>query len=226
VRSRRRAFARPWANETLTFFPCFFLYPPAGTDAIAELLDIIRACAETGESLTVDERNLFCVAYKIKAAPLRRASAVLGAIADREAIEAQHGGRGSRSGGPSRTQLAQEARAALAVELRAVCAEVIGLVQWQLLPHASGEAAVLFHKLAGDYSRYLAECASAGEREGAARAAAAAYEAGLALAREQLLPGAQLRLGITLNYSVLMYEVLGETASALEITKEGTLCAS
>lgn len=90
-----------------------------------------------------------------------------------------------------------------------------------LIPNAaSGESKVFYHKMKGDYHRYLAEFASGEKRKGAATAAHEAYKNATDVAQTDLTPTHPIRLGLALNFSVFYYEILNSPDRACHLAKQ------
>merc|ERR1712000_688091 len=71
----------------------------------------------------------------------------------------------------------KEYRMKIELELEKVCEDVLYVLDEALIPNAAtGESKVFYHKMKGDYHRYLAEFASGEKRKGAATAAHEAYK--------------------------------------------------
>merc|ERR1712151_97008 len=78
-----------------------------------------------------------------------------------------------------------------------------------------GEELCFFYKMRGDYLRYKTEWSGEGQREEAAQMAAQSYQAGMDQAA-QLSAIHPVRLGLSLNYSVFLHEVYGDTGEAIQ----------
>jgi hypothetical protein len=107
-------------------------------------------------------------------------------------------------------------------ELDDICAEVIDLLENQLVKNgiANGaveESRVFYLKMLGDYWRYRAE--SAGDGSGYNKKAQVAYEGAMNLAEKHLEATHPIRLGLALNYSVCYYEILNEPKKACDLAK-------
>ena len=72
----------------------------------------------------------------------------------------------------------------------------------------------------GDYYRYLAEFQSSEGRQDAADNALLAYKAATEIAEDSLDPTHPIRLGLALNYSVFLYEVLAKSSEACTLAKQ------
>lgn len=169
-----------------------------------------------GTDLSVEERNLLSVAYKNVIGARRASWRVLNSIEAKEAERAS-------DGEINKVQLVRAYKAKVEKELDSVCEEILKIIKECLLPHAeTAESKVFYHKMSGDYHRYLAEYKTQVAKKEAAQAAEEAYAAAHAIAsdKEQGLPPTHpIRLGLALNYSVFFYEILGSPEKACEHAK-------
>ena len=76
----------------------------------------------------------------------------------------------------------------------AVCEDILKVLDDHLIKSAeSGESKVFYHKMKGDYHRYLAEFASGDKRSGAADAAHESYKTASSVASSELPPTHPIR---------------------------------
>jgi 14-3-3 protein epsilon len=102
-------------------------------------------------------------------------------------------------------------REKLEEELTQKCHEVLKLLE-HLIPRASSSrpaSRINYLKLAGDYHRYLAEFCCGPARKTHAQQALSFYQSGQVVANKMLAPDHTIRLGLALNYTALLAEVLG-----------------
>jgi 14-3-3 protein epsilon len=152
--------------------------------------------------LTVEERNLLSVAFKNVVGAKRAAWRTLNVEEHRD------------------NELIKSYKRQVEGELQAICQTVLKLLEDVLVPQTKGkqnEAEVFYLKMAGDYHRYLAELSAA---HGNDQKAAQNYESAMAIASEKLSPTNPSRLGLALNYSVCMYEILKDHKKACELAKK------
>ena len=83
-----------------------------------------------------------------------------------------------------------------------------------------GESKVFYHKMKGDYYRYLAEFSSGEKRNEAAEKSLSAYKAASDVAVTELPPTHPIRLGLALNFSVFYYEILNSPDRACQLAKQ------
>jgi len=169
--------------------------------------------------LSVEERNLLSVGYK-NAVGARRASlriaTVVKAKAERKAkapeaddvIKAQ-------------LQLATHYEKQVMTELEDVCHQLLDLIENHLLKieNNSTESIIFFHKMKGDYTRYLSEH-SPTSKQALIEQAKEAYNTATELAEKELCPTHPTRLGLSLNYSVHSYEIVNDADLACKMAQK------
>jgi 14-3-3 protein epsilon len=164
-----------------------------------------------GRPLSADERELLSVSYKRIITGQRKSLGYLASLLDRDDTKASQ----------TRVDRLTATRAHIIRELDDCCADLIALIDGRLLPASDdAHALVFYHKLTGDYLRYVSEFKDGPERLRSAGAARDSYENALQVAREHLHPWAPAHLGVVLNYSVCLYEVLGQRAEGMEMAQK------
>lgn len=81
------------------------------------------------------------------------------------------------------------------------------------------EALVFFHKMKGDYYRYIAEYAIAEKRNAAAQKALSSYQEAHDVA-SKLASTHPVRLGLALNFSVFYYEIMQNPEKACKMARD------
>jgi len=176
-----------------------------------EMVDIMKKIACTYSDLTVQERNLLSVAYKNVIGARRASLRIITSIEQKE----------ENKGNEKRVAQTKEYRAKVETELTNICNDVLSILDKYLIPAANtAESKVFFHKMKGDYFRYLAEFATGNTRKDAAEKSLAAYKAASEIANAELLPTHPMRLGLALNFSVFYYEILNSPERACQLAKE------
>ncbi|KAK5693726.1 hypothetical protein LTR97_010296 [Elasticomyces elasticus] len=171
----------------------------------------VRAVDDLGGELTVDERNLLSVAYKNVVGTRRASWRIISSIEQKEEAK----------GSDKHVGIIREYRQKIELELEKVCQDVLDVLDDSLIPKAeTGESKVFYHKMKGDYHRYLAEFASGEKRKGAATAAHEAYKSATDVAQTELTPTHPIRLGLALNFSVFYYEILNSPDRACHLAKQ------
>ncbi|KAF3439221.1 hypothetical protein FNV43_RR17496 [Rhamnella rubrinervis] len=161
--------------------------------------------------LTVEERNLLSVAYKNVIGSLRAAWRIVSSIEQKEESRKNE----------EHVTLVKDYRSKVELELSAVCAGILRLLDSHLIPSAStSESKVFYLKMKGDYYRYLAEFKVGDERKAAAEDTMLAYKAAQDIALTDLAPTHPIRLGLALNFSVFYYEILNSSEKACGMAKQ------
>ncbi|KAJ6445640.1 14-3-3 protein [Purpureocillium lavendulum] len=176
-----------------------------------EMVTYMKEVAKLGGELTVDERNLLSVAYKNVVGTRRASWRIISSIEQKE----------ESKGSEKHVSTIKEYRNKIEAELEQVCQDVLNVLDESLIPNAAtGESKVFYHKMKGDYHRYLAEFASGEKRKVAATAAHEAYKNATDVAQTDLTPTHPIRLGLALNFSVFYYEILNSPDRACHLAKQ------
>ncbi|KAL1638544.1 hypothetical protein SLS58_008873 [Diplodia intermedia] len=172
---------------------------------------LTQQLSQLGGELTVDERNLLSVAYKNVVGTRRASWRIISSIEQKE----------ESKGSDKHVGTIRDYRQKIETELEKVCQDVLDVLDDSLIPKAeSGESKVFYHKMKGDYHRYLAEFASGEKRKVAATAAHEAYKTATDVAQTELTPTHPIRLGLALNFSVFYYEILNSPDRACHLAKQ------
>lgn len=175
------------------------------------MVQYMKKVAESGQELTVDERNLLSVAYK-NVIGTRRASwrLILSIEQKEEQKNASH-----------HVEMIKLYNSKIESELEDICNDVLDVLVKHLLPKAeSGESKVFYYKMKGDYHRYLAEIASGDKKKQAATDAHESYRKATDIAQTELSPTHPIRLGLALNFSVFYYDILNSPSRACHLAKQ------
>ena len=159
----------------------------------------------------MEERNLLSVAYKNVIGSRRASWRIISSIEQKE----------ESKGNSANVDKIKSYRNKVEQELSNVCSDILKVLDENLLPAAqTGESKVFYHKMKGDYYRYLAEFAVADKRSQAADAAHEAYKQASDVAQTELAPTHPIRLGLALNFSVFYYEIMGSPDRACHLAKQ------
>jgi len=177
----------------------------------SEMVDSMKKVAELGTELTVDERNLFSVAYKNVIGARRAAWRIISSI---EAKEVE------RNENEAKVTKVKDYRKKIEAELTDICNDVLKVLDGHLIPSAAAsESKVFYLKMKGDYLRYMAEFSTGDVRKEAANKALAAYKSAIEVAAD-MPPTNPIRLGLVLNFSVFYYEILNSQDEACSLAKQ------
>lgn len=172
-----------------------------GAERYEDMCEVMKMVVEAaGPELSTEERNLLSVAYK-NVVGSRRASL-----------------RSFNLEAPS--NFMELYKGQLQKELQTICDEILGLLNNTLIQTngADEEAQVFYLKMAADYYRYLAECVDS-NKESAAMAEKN-YDSAYIIAKNSLPATSPIRLGLALNYSVCLYEIVQKQEDACALAKD------
>lgn len=176
-----------------------------------EMVEAVKKIATADVELTVEERNLLSVAYKNVIGARRASLRIISAIEQKE----------ENKGNEQRVAATKEYKAKVEAELFKICQDIIDVLDKHLIKSAnSAESKVFYHKMKGDYHRYLAEFANGDQRKAAADKSLEAYTAASEIAEKELAPTHPIRLGLALNFSVFYYEILNSPQKACQLSKQ------
>merc|ERR1712190_93459 len=123
-------------------------------------------------------------------------------------------------GNENNATFAKEYCGKVEVELNKICDTILGLLDNNLINKASnGESKVFYQKMKADYYRYIAEFSEGDKKTKAAESARVAYDEAQKVAEKDLAVTHPIRLGLALNYSVFMYEVLQKPDEACKMAR-------
>lgn len=167
----------------------------------------MKAVANQGQELSVEERNLLSVAYKNVVGARRASWRVISSILQR--------------GDSDKQEHIKEYLGKIERELVDICTDILNIIETTLIPNSSSdEGKVFFYKMKGDYHRYLAEFQVDDARKKSAEAALEAYKQASQIANANLPPTHPIRLGLALNFSVFYYEILNSPERACQLAKQ------
>jgi len=175
-----------------------------------EMADYMEAVGNATNELSVEERNLLYVAYK-HAVDSRRAAWHIMSSAERKE---------KTNGNEDQASYARDYRNKVEEELQKICDTILKLLGEKLIPNTpSGESKVFYVKMKADYYRYIAEFTIDDKKTQASEAAKEAYAEATKVAEKELVVTHPIRLGLVLNYSVFLYEILNQPEQACTMAK-------
>ena len=172
---------------------------------------------ETG-TLTEEHRNLFSVAYKNLVGAKRTSWRTLNSAK-------------AKCSTKEKLEVLEKFKAKVEEELHETCNEVIKLLDDHLIPNIkakpidedTAKSLVFYLKMKGDYYRYICEAKDAREdddKKAVQKLSEDAYTKAVDVAGEQLKPTSPIRLGLALNFSVFMYEIVNDPEKACTFAKQ------
>jgi 14-3-3 protein epsilon len=175
-----------------------------------EMATYMEEVGNAGGELSVEERNLLSVAYKNAVGSRRAAWRIITSVEQKE----------KSKGNEENAKFAKEYCTKVEVELQKICDTILKLLDGKLITNAAGgESKVFYQKMKADYYRYIAEFTEGDAKAKAAESARAAYAEAAAVAEKDLAVTHPIRLGLALNYSVFMYEVLSNPDEACKMAR-------
>jgi len=175
-----------------------------------EMAEHMKVVGSSNTELSVEERNLLSVAYKNAVGSRRASWRIITSVKDKE----------KSKGNAEFEAFAAEYCKKVEKELQDICDTIINLLAKNLTPLASSaESKVFYHKMKGDYYRYIAEFSETDAKKAAAEAARLAYDEAMTEASKELAVTHPIRLGLALNFSVFHYEVLGNPEEACKMAR-------
>ena len=160
--------------------------------------------------LSSDERNLLSIAYKNTISQDRQAIRTLLSYESKEA---------KKSESPY-LEFIREYKTKVQKELENLCNRINKTIDTHLLPKAeTDEAKVFYHKMKGDYDRYIAENVDGDIKKKYSDLGLAAYNQALE-ASKSIDYKNRIKLGLALNLSVFYYEVVANKEEACKLAKE------
>jgi len=174
-----------------------------------EMADYMKTVGSLGLELSVEDRNLLSVAYKNAVGSRRASWRIISSVEQKE---------GSK-GNDTNVGHCKEYRTKVETELQGICDTILSLLDKSLIPGAKdAESKVFYHKMKGDYYRYIAEFTAGELKTQAASSAKSAYDDAMGAASE-LAVTHPIRLGLALNFSVFHYEVLSNPEEACKMAR-------
>jgi len=175
-----------------------------------EMADHMKEVGKIGDELSVEERNLLSVAYKNAVGSRRAAWRIISSVEQKE----------NSKGNTENAKWAKEYCGKVEKELQTICDTILGILDSNLIGKAAtGEAKVFYQKMKADYYRYIAEFTDGDAKSQAAENARKAYADAATVAEKDLAVTHPIRLGLALNYSVFMYEVLANPDEACKMAR-------
>ncbi|KAI6655953.1 14-3-3 epsilon protein [Oopsacas minuta] len=175
-----------------------------------EMVTAMKELAEKSDEqeLTEEERNLLSVAYKNVIGTRRASCRILNSIANKEDGKSDE-----------RVEMISSYKSRVQAEMKDICDEILSLLNKYLIPNSKkSDTKVFYHKMKGDYYRYLAEFSTQNERSLVSENAKEAYQQAVKIA-EELDETDPIRLGLALNFSVFYYEILSKPKEACTLAR-------
>jgi 14-3-3 protein epsilon len=176
-----------------------------------DMVEAVNRLAKMDLELTPEERNLFSMAYKNLVGARRASWRVIASFQRKEQERKDE----------SHLNIINKFCPKMEEELTAICKSVLQIVENHLIKNATtSESKVFYHKMKGDYYRYMAEFTTGDALSTYTNAGLKAYEEALLIAKASLPPTHPIRLGLALNFSVFYYEIFSQPDTACNLAKQ------
>ncbi|KAK4369001.1 hypothetical protein RND71_012793 [Anisodus tanguticus] len=176
-----------------------------------EMVEAMKNVANMDVELTVEERNLLSVGYKNVVGSRRASWRILSSIEQKEES------RGNEQNAKRIKEYLQKVES----ELTSICNNIMAVIDQHLIRSCTaGESTVFYHKMKGDYYRYLAEFKAGNDKKEVAELSLKAYQSATTAAEAELPPTHPIRLGLALNFSVFYYEIMNSSERACHLAKQ------
>ena len=170
---------------------------------------LVHLKSAKGEDLDKEERNLLSVAYKNAVGSKRTSWRTLAGGVDSDDVH---------------KKVMKKYMAIIEVEMEEICKDVLSLLTDHLIKNVADddyETKTFYLKMCGDYYRYLCEFTTEPEDKVKELKCKTEeyYTKAMDLAEAKVYPAFASRLGVALNFSVCLYEILGEPEKACALAK-------
>ncbi|WOL10445.1 14-3-3-like protein GF14 iota [Canna indica] len=173
---------------------------------IDNMVENMKKIAVLDIDLSAEERNLLSVGYKNVIGADRASWRILSSIELKE----------ESKGSEENVNIIKRYRQKVEEDVTKICDDILAIIDKHLLPFGTGvESTVFYHKMKGDYYRYLAEFKTGKEKQKAADESLKGYQAS-----SDMPPTHPIRLGLALNFSVFHYEILNSSERACHLAKQ------
>ena len=178
------------------------------TDRYQETIDAMKYVIKLNPELNTEEQQLLSSSYKNAIEKSRNALRQLTEII-------------ASTDDEQKKQGLLEIQQKMFHELETYCNDLINLIETQLLPVAKDSASkIFFEQLEADYLRYNCESNETTERKELEQKADEHYRRALEISSGNLPSYSPIALGLILNYSVFLFEVVGEKEKALKLAQD------
>jgi len=175
-----------------------------------EMAEHMHEVGKLSDELSIEERSLLLVGYKNSVGSRRAAWRIITRVEQKE----------KSKGNEEQAKHAREYCTNIEGELQKICDTILDLLDTNLISRATtSESKVFYHKMKADYYRYIAEFTDAVVRAKAVENAKLAYVEAQKVAEKDLAITHPIRLGLALNFSVFMYEVLQDQDEACKMAR-------
>lgn len=180
-------------------------------------IKIIKRVVELDPNLSEDDRSILTMAYKNPVTSRRNSLRNVECIIQNEAASGD-----SNSYKQQRIDRLKIFEQKLKAELEELCLDLIKLVDEKILnrPSIDAEDRVFYEKMKGDFYRYICENRPRSEVDDYVNKAKQCYDNGLEISKAELSASNPTYLGLVLNYTVFLYDIMEMKEEAIELSKK------
>lgn len=188
-------------------------------DEQQENINIIKRVIDLDPELSEEDRNILTLAYKNPVTSRRNTLRTIEAYYLPSALEEQ---QQENSDNTQRIKMLKEFEQKMKNELEELCIDLVKLVDEKILsrPSVEAEDRVFYEKMKGDFYRYICENRPREEVEEFVNKAKQCYNDGLEIGRTELTSTSPTFLGLVLNYTVFLYDIMDQKEEATELSKK------
>lgn len=184
-------------------------------DEQRENIEIVKKIIDLDPNLSEEDRNILTIAYKNPVTSRRDT------LRNIENVYLQNFDEQDEDYNPKRFERMKDFEQKIKNELEELCIELINLVDEKILSRSTvyPEERVFYEKMKGDFYRYICENRPREEVEEYINNAKQCYNDGLEIGRTELSQASPTFLGLVLNYTVFLYEIMDLKEEAIELSK-------
>ncbi|KAE8666343.1 14-3-3-like protein E [Hibiscus syriacus] len=161
---------------------------------MVKLMENVVSTIPVPDELTVEEKNLFFIAYKSVIGAHRASWRIISSIQQEE-------GRSNTD----HVSVIHEYKAKIEAKLYEICTGILKLLEEKLVPASrTSDSKVFYLKMKGNYYRYLAEFKTGDDQKVAVENTLTSFKYAQDIATAELAPTHPIRLGLTLNFFCLL----------------------
>ena len=182
------------------------------TERYSEMVTAINKYVELNPKLSAEERKMLCDGYKNIISSKRNSLRLLNNLNKKEEEE-----------GNQNNHLKQinTIKSKIEDELLQIFKKIHAMLDEYLIPNAQDEESKIFYmKIKADYYRYHCEFAEEEEFEEAKKNAEKIYKEAYDMSLKDINIYNSVRLGLALNYSVFLYEIMDSKNEAYDIAQK------
>ena len=182
------------------------------TDRIKESIEYLKKAIDINPVLTIDERNIFTSAYKTLVSIPRKGLRQI-------AVDEQEGVLNNFS--KDCLNQIELLKTEVTNQLINYCLDLNNILDTKIIPATEEvEPRVFYYKLKGDYYRYICEIQTDDEQEESVEKAKECYDKAREISVAELEPYKPTALGLILNYTVFLFEIMKEYDEAISLAEE------